>query len=497
MLKWLIKNLFRLAVRLWRWYQRCRRGDGPAVEWDAPWAPGKGKSGMKIIIVGCGKVGYAIAKELTAEKHDVILVDQNGAALQKAESSLDIMCVEGNGGSVSVLKSAGAGTADLVIAVTNGDEVNLVCCLIAKKLGAKHTIARVRNTDYRRDGEMLKREIGLDMVINPDLAAAREIARIISFPSAFSVEPFAQGRIDMIGFYVSAKDSLCGVPLSQFNRQRVAEVLFCAAEHEGEYIIPDGNFVPQPGDRLYMVGHKAELLKMLKGMGRSLQRAKEVSLLGGSRLAMYLTWELQRTNTRVRIVERVHSECEMLADELPGALIIQGDGTDSELIASEGIFDVDAFVSLTGRDEENLLMALTAQRSGVPKVLAKMNRPNYMELVKDTGIESIISPKNIVSSQITSYVRALANSEGSAVESLYRLLDGTVEALEFIVTDKSSHVTGVPLKDLKLKRGVLLAAIARSGRTLIPGGLTELEEGDRVVVVTRHTGLQVLEDILA
>ena len=451
---------------------------------------------MKIIIVGCGKVGYAIATQMAAENHDVVIVDGSAAALQKADSSLDIMCVEGNGASISVLKNAGAGDADLVIAVTNGDETNLVCCLIAKKLGAKHTIARVRNTDYRRDADMLKQEIGLDMVINPDLAAAREIARIISFPAAFSVEPFARGRIDMIGFYVSAKDSLSGVPLSMFNRKRIAEVLFCAAEHNGEYVIPDGNFVPQPGDRMYMVGRKSELLKMLKGMGRTLQRVKEVSLLGGSRIAMYLTWELQRTNTRVRIVEKEQADCEILADELPGAMIIRGDGTDSELIASEGIFNVDAFVSLTGRDEENLLMALSAQRSGVPKVLAKMNRPGYMELVRDTGIESIISPKNIVANQITSYVRALANSEGSAVESLYRLLDGSVEALEFTATARSSSLLNVPLKDLRLKKGVLLAAIVRGSEIIIPGGLTWIQEGDSVVVVTRTTGLDDLEDIL-
>ncbi|MBE6918853.1 MAG: Trk system potassium transporter TrkA [Ruminococcaceae bacterium] len=452
---------------------------------------------MRIIIIGSGKVGYAIASQMALEKHDVVLVDGNAAALQKADSALDVMCVEGNGASISVLKSAGAAQADLVIAVTNSDETNLVCCLIAKKLGAGHTIARVRNTDYRGDADMLKREIGLDMVINPDLAAAREIARIISFPAAFSVEPFARGRIDMIGFYVSAKDALSGVPLSTFNRNRIAEVLFCAAEHEGEYVIPDGNFVPQPGDRLYMVGSKAELLKMLKGMGRTLQRVKDVSLLGGSRIAMYLTWELQKANTRVRIVEKEWADCTILADELPGAMVIHGDGTDRELIASEGIFNVDAFVSLTGRDEENLLMALMARRAGVAKVLAKMNRPGYLDLVRDTGIESIITPRNIVANQITSYVRALANSEGSAVESLYRLLDGTVEALEFTATASSRGLLGVPLKDLHLKKGVLLAAVSRSGKTVIPGGMTTIEEGDSVVVVTRTTGLKDLQDILA
>ena len=452
---------------------------------------------MKVIIVGAGKVGYAIARQLAVENHNVVIVDSSAAALERADSTLDIMCVEGNGASVSVLKSAGAAEAELVIAVTNGDEANLVCCLIAKKLGAKHTVARVRNTDYRRDADMLKQEIGLDMVINPDLAAAREIARILSFPAAFSVEPFARGRIDMIGFHVSAKDALAGVPLSEFNRKRIAEVLFCAAEHNGEYVIPDGNFVPQPGDRMYMVGAKHEVLKMLKGMGRSLQRVKEVSLLGGSRIAMYLTWELQRSNTHVRIVEKEHEDCMILAEELPGTMVIEGDGTDSNLIQSEGIFQVDAFVSLTGRDEENLLMALTAQRAGVPKVVAKMTRPNYMDLVHDTGIESIISPKDIVANQITSYVRALANSEGGAVESLYRLLDGTVEALEFTVSANSEELLDIPLKELRTKKGLLLAAIVRDYRTIIPDGNTCIQEGDRVVVVTRIAGLNDLSDILA
>ena len=452
---------------------------------------------MKIVIVGGGKVGYAIAGQLSVEHHDIVLVDGSAAALHRADSTLDIMCVEGNGASISVLKEAGAADADLVIAVTNGDETNLVCCLIAKKLGARHTVARVRNTDYRRDAEMLKQEIGLDMVINPDLAAAREIARILSFPAAFSVEPFCRGRIDMVGFRVSENDALAGVPLSEFNRKRMAEVLFCAAEHEGEYVIPDGNFVPRPGDRMYMVGSKREIHKMLKGMGRSLQKVKDVSLLGGSRLAMYLTWELQRNNMRVCLVEKVHRECQLLADELPGAMIIEGDGTDSNLIQSEGIFRTDAFVALTGRDEENLLMAMTAQRAGVPKVVAKMTRPNYMELVQGTGIQSIISPKDIVANQITSYVRALANSEGSAVETLYRILDGQVEALEFIATSAGERAMNIPLKDLQLKKGVLLAAILRGEETIIPGGMTAITEGDRVVVVTRTAGLNDLCDILA
>ena len=449
---------------------------------------------MKIIIVGCGKVGYAIAAQLTQERHDIVMVDDEIAHLSRADNTLDVMCIHGNGASISVLMEAGVRSADLVIAVTGVDDTNMVCCLIAKSLGARHTVARVRNTEYRQDADILKREIGLDMVINPDLAAAQEIARILSFPAAVSVEPFAGGRIDMIGLPVLASDSLVGRSLSESHGERKAEVLVCAAQRGDECIIPNGSFVPQTDDRLYLVGTKTELQKMLKAMGRPLHRIKTVALLGGSRISMYLSWELARTNTHVRIVEQDHEKCLFLSQHLPDAMIIEGDGTDNDLIQSENIFGADGFVSLTGRDEENLLMDMSARRAGVRKVLAKMTRPNYMELVQ---LGSIISPKDIIANQITRYVRALANSEGMAVESLYKLLGGQVEALEFLVTGPSARLLHIPLKDLSLRSGVLLAAIVRGGNTIIPGGLTTIEEGDRVLVIARSMGLKDLTDILA
>lgn len=452
---------------------------------------------MKIIIVGCGKVGYAIAQQLTQEKHDITLVDDEAVHLSRADNTLDAMCIHGNGASISVLMEAGAREADLVIAVTGVDETNLVCSLIAKSVGALHTIARVRNPEYRRDADMLKREIGLDMVINPDLAAAAEIARILSFPAAISVEPFAGGRIDMIGFQMNPDDTILGRTLSDFHRERVAEVLICAAQRGDEFLIPNGAFVPQVDDRLYMVGSKAELHKMLKHMGRSLQRVKDVSILGGSRISMYLSWELARAGTRVHIVEQDHDKCLRLSQELPDAMIIEGDGTDNDMIRSENLFGADGFVALTGRDEENLLMALAARRAGVKKVLAKMTRPNYMDLVQETGLGSIISPKDIIANQITRYVRALANSQGMAVESLYKLLGGKVEALEFTAKNDGYGILHTPLMKLPLRHGVLLAAIVREGRIIIPGGMTTIEPGDHVLVVTNVTGLTDLKHILA
>lgn len=315
---------------------------------------------MKIIIVGCGKVGYAIAGQLAQEKHDIVMVDNEIAHLSRADSTMDVMCVHGSGASISVLMDAGVRSADLVIAVTGVDDTNMVCCLIAKSLGARHTVARVRNTEYRQDADILKREIGLDMVINPDLAAAQEIARILSFPAAISVEPFAGGRIDMIGLQALPEDTLVGHSLSSFHGERRADVLICAAQRGDECIIPNGSFVPQADDRLYLVGTKGELQKMLKVMGRPLHRVKNVALLGGSRISMYLTWELARTNTHVRIVEQDHDKCLFLSQHLPGTMVIEGDGTDNDLIQAENIFGADGFVSLTGRDEENLLMAMSA-----------------------------------------------------------------------------------------------------------------------------------------
>ena len=451
---------------------------------------------MKIIIVGNGKVGYAIARDLAGEKHDIVVVDENPQVLARAESTLDVLCAVGNGASISVLMEAGAATADLVIAVTNMDEINLICCLIAKKLGAGHTIARVRNPEYRRDAAMLQKEIGLDMLINPDLAAAQEIARIISFPAAFSVEPFARGRIDMIGVQLSRDDSIVGVSLGEFHRQRSADVLICAAQRGSELFIPNGTFVPQAHDQLYLIGAKDELQKMLRTMGRKLQRVKDVSVLGGSRISMYLGWELEKTGTHLRIIEQSERKCRLLADRLPHASILLGDGTDSELLSSEHIFAADAFVALTDRDEENLLMALCAKRAGVGEVLAKMTRPNYMDLVRNTGLDSIISPKDIVASQITRYVRALANSQGSAVESLYQMLSGELEALEFVATDRCGAVLHRPLRELRLRDNVLLGAIVRDNEVIVPGGNTDIRRGDRVVVVAKANRLNDLEDIL-
>lgn len=450
---------------------------------------------MRIIIIGNGKIGNTLARQLSGENHDLVLVDSNRATLQRAEKTLDLLCVEGNGASISTLMEAGARTADLVIAVTNYDEVNIVCCLIAKKLGAEHTIARIRNPDYFKDASLLKREVGLDMVINPEAAAAQEIARILRVPSAFSVETFAAGRVDLIGFTIRESDGLAGRSLQQDSRLSSGNLLLCTARRGSQIIVPDGTFVPQVGDRAYVVGSHEALDHLFHQMGRPLERVRSVSVVGGSRIAIYLGWALARSGMKLRIVEQDPEKCERLSEKLPGALILQGDGTDQELLEGEGIYESDAFVSLTGRDEENLLIAMGAQRGGVQKVLAKMTRLNYTDLIQDMGLESIISPKDITANKISSYVRGLQNSQGSAVEVLYKLADGAVEAVEFNAAANLKFLNR-PLKELQLKPGLLVAAVVREGKIIIPDGDTKLLEGDRVIVIAKSLFLQDLNDIL-
>lgn len=450
---------------------------------------------MKIIIIGNGKVGYTLARQFSGEDHDLVLIDQSADALQNADGVLDVLCLAGSGASIQVLLEAGVRQADLVVAVTGSDELNIVCCLIAKKLGARHTVARIRSPEYFKEANLLKREIGLNMIINPEYAAAQEISRLLRVPTAFSVESFARGLVEMIGFPVSESDGLAGVTLYEYNKRHPNGVLLCAVVRGEEVFVPNGGFVPQVGDKAYVIGSQRETVRFFRGLGRDGNRIRNVTVLGGSRIATYLTWAVEKVGMNMRIVEQDPAKCQALADKLPGAMIIRGDGTDSEVIEGEGLLDTDAFIALTNRDEENLLMAMTAQQRGLKKVIAKMNRPNYIDMMRQFGVDSIISPKDITANQISAYVRAMNNSQGSVVENLYKLLGGKVEAVEFIAAANTKFLDK-PLKDLHLKKGLLVAAIAREGKTVIPDGSTSILAGDRVIVMAKSLFLQNLDDIL-
>ncbi len=429
------------------------------------------------------------------ENHELVLIDHSAEALKNADSALDILCTEGSGASIQVLKGAGVRDAELVVAVTGSDELNIVCCLIAKKLGARHTVARIRSPEYFREANLLKREVGLNMIINPEYAAAQEISRLLRVPSAFSVETFARGQVELIGFPVMESDGLAGVSLFEYNKRRPNGVLMCAVIRGGEVYVPNGRFLPQVGDKANVIGSQREIAKFFHTLGRDKNRIRQITVLGGSKIATYLTWAVEKVGMRVRIVEQNHAKCLALADKLPDSLIIAGDGTDNTVIESEGLLDTDAFIALTNRDEENLLMAMTAQRHGVKKVIAKMSRPNYIDMMRESGVDSIISPKDITANQISAYVRAMARSQGSAVENLYKLLGGAIEAVEFTATATTKFLD-TPLKDLRLKPGMLVAAIAREGKTVIPDGSTSIHAGDRVIVMAKSLFLQDLDEIL-
>ena len=450
---------------------------------------------MKIIIVGDGKVGFTLAEHLSREEHDVTIIDTSDNALQKASDTLDVMCIKGNGASLTALKEAGADTADLLIAVTNLDEVNMVCCLTGKRLGAKYTIARVRNFEYTAAQGMLKMGMGIDLLINPENDTAVEISRILRFPSAANIETFYRGRVELMSFRAREEDFFIGQPLSALSRKvRDLPILFCAAERNEEVLIPDGSFVPQVGDKLYLIGAPLGLHGFFELMGRYAPKIRNVFVVGGGRITFYLAALMERMNMKVTIVERKEERCRQLSELLPHTRVINGDGTDQELLESENMAANDAFVALTDRDEDNLIISLYALQKGLKKVVAKCNRQNYTGIVQHLGLDSVISPKLITAGHILQVVRGMQNSKGSVMNALYRIAEGGAEAAEFAVNGTTRHLH-TPLKDLRLKRGVLIAVIIHQGQVIIPVGSSVISSGDTVIIISRGMGILDVNDI--
>ncbi len=450
---------------------------------------------MKIIIIGGGKVGYTLAKQLSTENHDITVIDNNINALNRADETLDVMCIKGNGASVEILQEANVAASDLLIAVTDGDELNMICCVIGKKLGAKHTVARIRNTDYSGEHNMLKEELELDLVINPEMDAAAEIARILQFPFAANVETFANNMLEMVEFRVMESDPIINIQLTDLTKKLPSKVLFCSVKHNNEVIIPKGNYIFEVGDVVYVIGERGGISKFFKFLGRSAQRAKNVTIVGGSRISIYLTWLLTETGINVKVIELNNNRCVLLSEVLPQALIICGDGTDQDVLENENIHSTDAFIALTDRDEENLISSIYAHQCGVPKVILKINRVNYIPIVNQLGLDSIISPKYTAANNILRYVRALNNSRGSAVEKLYKILDDKAEVAEF-TANRSTKFLDVKLKDLVLKENILIAAIVRNKKIIIPYGNDFIKDEDKVIVITKIGFISDLNDIL-
>ena len=450
---------------------------------------------MQIIIVGCGKVGRALAAQLSGEDNNVTVVDTNGDVVKTVANYYDVMGVTGNGASYSVLAEADIEHTDVLIAVTHNDEVNLLCCVVARKAANCHTIARVRNPVYSEERAFLRKELGLSMIINPEYAAAQEIARLLRFLSAIEIDSFSKGRIEMLRFRVPAASMLDGLALRELPQRLPMDVLICAAERGEEVLIPDGNFVIRSGDLLSMIAIPGNAAAFFKKVGISTNQVKNTMIIGGGEITYYLSKLLLNMGIRVKIIEKRRERCEELSDLLPKATIICGDGSDRELLREEHLEQMDSLVAGTDMDEENIILSLYARDRVRAKVVTKLNHLDFNDVIHSLDLDSLIYPKNIAAEYILQYVRAIGNSMGSNVETLYKLMDGRVEALEFLV-HKNSDLAGIRLRDMRLKRNLLIAGIGRKGRLIIPGGQDEFLPGDSVIVVTTDSGFQDIHDIL-
>ena len=452
---------------------------------------------MKIIIIGGGKVGCTIAEQLTKEGHDIVVVDSDRRVLEVISDTLDVMAVCGNGSSVAVLREAGAGESDLLIACTAQDELNLICCMFAKKLGCQNTIARVRSPEYYEQIYLIKDEMGLSMIINPELTAAQEIFRLMEIPGVLKRDTFAEGRIEIVELVPKPGDVLDGTQLYDLSKKLKCKALVCAVARGDEVLIPDGSFTIAAGDRVYICAPATAIVKMLHSIGEHKRRVRDVMLIGGSRVAEYLSIMLLKTGASIKIIESNEMKARRLAELLPEAGIICADGSNEAMLRSEGVERMDSVATLTNIDEENLILSMYISRLGVPQVITKINHTEFGGMLMDRGVDRVISPKKLCANAIIRYVRAMQNTDGSSVAAMHHLVDGKVDALEFFVAAATKNL-GRTLKEIRLKPNILLACINRKGHIIVPGGNDVLEVGDTVVVVTTSERVVLdLNDIFA
>lgn len=451
---------------------------------------------MKIVVIGTGKVGSLLVEQLTAEGHEIVAIDRNEKKLMDLQNSFDVLCLSGNAADRKVLLEAGVGASDLVIAATDSDEVNMLCCLLSKKLGATHTIARVRKHELADEIDMFAEDMGLSMTINPELYAAQEIFSVLRFPGLMSVESFGHGLFQMVEFRLSDEGPATSMTLRELSDKYRSKALVCAIRRDGSTIIPDGNSTLRTGDLISFAAEPKEAELFLKLCGIKSRMQKHVMILGAGMITYYLIRMMREVGMQPLVIENDPANADTLDQATPGVLIINADGTDRDILDEEGLGTADAFVALTGTDEINMLMGMYASREGVPKVVTKVSRSNMLDLIDAERAGSIVCPRDIVASRIISYVRAMENAGGSNVETLYRIAEGTAEALEFKVHDEHAALTGIPLRDLRKKDGVILCAILRKGGVIIPRGNDTIEQGDHVVVATTIKQLTDLSMIL-
>ena len=449
---------------------------------------------MNVVLVGAGRMGGEIAIRLADEGHDITVVDSDAERLEQIANTVDAMTLLGNGADYSVLSEAGVADADLLIAVTNEDAVNMLCCLSGKKLGVKNTVARVRTMEYFQQMVFLKDELGLSLVLNPEQAAAAEISRILRFPSAAKVDSFAKGRAEMVEHTVEAGSSLCSLRLDRL-RSKHGGILIAVVERGEDVFIPRGDFVLQEGDAIHVVGSPNAISGFFKGIGCYKRSVRDVMLLGGGRISLYLGAYLMGAGIRVKIMERDEQHCETIKEILPKAEVLLGDGTDPKVLVEEGIRSADAFVALTGSDQNNIITSMFAQREGVGKVIVKVNEDAFRIMAGSQKLDSFVLPKNAAAEIVVSYVRAMQHSINTVgIESLHDIAYGKAEVLEFSINGDAPNL-GVPIKELDIRRDTLIAAIIRNNQCIIPGGSDTMEKNDTVIAVTTKFGMKGFADI--
>ncbi len=451
---------------------------------------------MKIIIAGCGKIGRSIIAALTAEGHDVTALDRNASVVEEIANAYDIMSICGNGADCETLEEARIDGADLFASFTDSDELNMLSCFLASRMGAKHTIARIRNPEYNDQSlGFMRHQLGLSMSINPEQLIATEMFNILKLPSAVKIENFSRRNLEMVELVLSQDSSLDGMSLRKIREKYKANYLICVVQRGEEIFIPDGSFVLAAGDRIGLTATHAEIEKLLRMLDLMKKQARSIMILGGGRTTFYLAKFLSSVGSTVRIIEKDADRCRELSSELPHAVVIQGDGARQDILLEEGIASVDAFVTLTGIDEENILASIFASANKVPKIISKINRDELIPMAEKLGLETIMSTTNVTSNRILGFVRALENTEGSNIQTLYKLMDGKAEALEFNAV-KRDGLTDIPLKQLKLKKNILIAGIMRGRKTIIPSGDDIILPEDRVIVIAHEHRLSDLSDIL-
>jgi len=453
---------------------------------------------MRIVVVGAGKVGVTLTNILSGEGHDVTIIDNKNEVLNETQEMLDVAVVEGNGFLVEVQRAAGVDKCDLLIAATSSDEINMLSCFIARKLGCKSTVARVRNPEYDQQLSFLKEDMGLSFSINPEKNAAREIYHILQFPSFLKRDSFSGGLVELVEVKIKEDSAFVGKRLDQLGEIWKINALVCAAERGGEVYIPSGSFTINADDKITFAIERAKLIRLVNTLKIKHKKIKHVIIVGGGRIAEYLAEMLLENAINVTIIEKDRARCEELSVTLPNALIINGDGADEHTLHEEGIERTDALVTLTGIDEENIVVSLLANHLGVSKTVTKLNRIDYTDIFANMGLDTIVSPKQLTANEIVRFVRTVGVGADSKMDNFYRIADGKVESIGFTVADDVSYLN-IPLKDLRLRPNTLIASIVRNGKVMIPNGSAYMQPGDGVVVVTLADVQKIssLDDIFA